>query len=76
MNGSQEIEEYQKSTTTQKWAKDNSKTSPVESDSPNFMYLDHQCNTFQDSMQGLETNYCISLRNNGIYNQADKQTID
>ena len=37
----------------------------------NFMHLDHQDKNFQE----FPTNYCISLRNTGIYKQTDKHTI-
>ena len=39
-----------------------------------LLNLDHQDNTLQRSLKSFQPNYCISLRNSGIYKQTYRQT--
>ena len=77
MNGSQEMEEHKKATIQKNGRNPTQNNSLGESDmwENNFMHLDHRYNTLQKSLKSFQTNYCISLRNSGIYKQTDKQTI-
>ena len=49
--------------------------SSAEESKNNLMHLEHQDNTLQRSLQSFQVNYCISLRNSGMYKQINKQTI-
>ena len=61
-----QLNSSQESTNTQKISQN---SSPGKSDrcGNNFVYLDHQDNALQRSLQSFQANYYLSLRNGGIY---------
>ena len=69
LKGFQEIAEHKKRKSKTKIGQNYLKNSSPGQNAKrenNFTHLDYQDNTLQRSLQTFQTNYCISLRNNGI----------